>query len=264
MMEEEISTKNELIDSETQSIHSIPQTSNVIKEELIEIDQNDNSNLNVSNKTKENNDNQPYKCSLCEHTFMSHEILQDHIATIHKLPQTSIELIKIDNDQNDNSNPNDGIKTEENPHNQLYKCDSCESHFESHEILKHHVDTIHKVLDEMIHRNECIECGAKFITENLLKKHLGSIHGQKQFSCQICKTAFCKEMEVKKHIRTVHEGKKLFECDICYKVDFVKLAPFIKHMKYIHQIYEIHKTRTLQTTHENSSWCKNYAYLFNM
>ena len=242
MVGEEISTKNELIDSETQSSHPLPQTSNVIKEELIEIDQNDNSNLNISNKTKNVYDDQPIKCSLCEHTFMSHEILQDHIATIHKLPQTSIELIEIDYDQNDNSNPNDGIKTEENPESQLYKCDSCESHFESHEILQHHVDTIHKVLDEMIHRNECIECGAKFITENLLKKHLGSIHGQKQFSCQICKTAFCKEMEVKKHVRTVHEGKKLFECDICYKVDFVKLAPFIKHMKYIHQIYEIKGT----------------------
>ena len=100
---DEISTKNELIDSETQSRHSILQTSNVIKEELIEIDQNDISNLNISTKTKNDYDNQPIKCSLCEHTFMSHEILQDHIATIHKLPQTSIELIDIDNNQNDNS-----------------------------------------------------------------------------------------------------------------------------------------------------------------
>ena len=56
-----------------------------------------------------------------------------------------------------------------------------------------------------------------------MRKHIVSVHeGKKLFKCEICDYTCSQKKEMKKHIGLVHEGKKTFKCVICYDLQLFK------------------------------------------
>ena len=63
----------------------------------------------------------------------------------------------------------------------------------------------------------------EFTSENNKQKYTmeklqitASIHeGKKVFKCNICGKTYCKKQTVNEHIASVHEGIKPFKCEIC-------------------------------------------------
>ena len=68
-----------------------------------------------------------------------------------------------------------------------------------------------------------------------LDKHMKSIHeGKKPFECNVCYTAFSQKGDLKRHIESVHGGKKPFKCNIC-DTAFSAKQDADRHIKSVHE-----------------------------
>ena len=95
-----------------------------------------------------------------------------HLAIVHQ------EKVKVKKEPNSFENePNFGGKTE------VYRCEPCDSSFESQITLDQHNRSYHKK--------------------------------DKQFTCELCDCNFSQKGCLKSHVASVHEQKKSFKCEIC-------------------------------------------------
>ena len=68
-----------------------------------------------------------------------------------------------------------------------------------------------------------------------MKTHIASVHeGKKRFQCDICFTGFKQTSKLKLHISEVHEGKRPYSCEICQKT-FKQKSKLNRHLKEVHK-----------------------------
>ena len=128
-----------------------------------------------------------------------------------------------------------------------YKCDLCNSLFDSEITIRDHVKKVHKGTK---YNSKCESCDKSFPTFFSLKQHMKyHIHeGLKDLpKCDCCDRSFSTESDLKKHneifqevqkdlhnskhIKNIHEGLK---CDSCEK-SLSTEADLKKHIKNVHQ-----------------------------
>ena len=68
-----------------------------------------------------------------------------------------------------------------------------------------------------------------------MEKFTTSIHeGKKVFKCNICGKTFCQKQKVNRHISSVHEGIKRFKCEVCDYSCFLK-STLKTHVASVHE-----------------------------
>ncbi|XP_034564472.1 zinc finger protein 709-like isoform X2 [Notolabrus celidotus] len=116
-------------------------------------------------------------------------------------------------------------------------CGVCGEHFESHEILKVHLQThipikeckvcgkefrspalldAHKITHTGKRSYICSECGKAFSGNSILLSHMRSHTGEKPFACEVCNQGFRSKPCLRSHMRT-HTGERPFPCSVCGK-----------------------------------------------
>ena len=152
------------------------------------------------------------KCSFCEETFPTFDLLESHVESCQKLAAQ-------------------------------FSCDDCNQMFFRFEELKTHCQEVHgnlecetgqngaieflidgeseacllRLEEKKIERKfECVECLKSFTTKLQLKHHLNIHLGLKPYSCEICNKSFTQPTHLKIH-RRVHDGSKPYMCSVCGK-----------------------------------------------
>ena len=151
--------------------------------------------------------NKPFKCDLCELRFTVKHNMKRHMENVHegKKPTctschktfTSRSYLKVHI---------------ESVHfgKRSFKCIKCESRFATKSDLKIHIETFHEGKKPLV----CDICEQKFATNSNLKKHFKLAHVRRPYKCHICIYAASYHIDLKKHIEVVHEGQKLFSCEL--------------------------------------------------
>ena len=85
-----------------------------------------------------------------------------------------------------------------------YKCQDCDTFFETKRYLKRHVSKVHlkmKPLKKFI----CYECQAPFEQKQRLEYHMNKDHlNFKPNECDMCKKSFYVKANLKRHLKTIH------------------------------------------------------------
>ena len=64
----------------------------------------------------------------------------------------------------------------------------------------------------------CTFCDQKFESENILKEHVHSVHdGLKPHKCEDCGKSFGNISILERHLHVVHDGYKDYKCEFCDK-----------------------------------------------
>ena len=98
--------------------------------------------------------------------------------------------------------------------------------------------------------NEMIEISASASIKSSLKKHVNFVHeGKRLFKCEICNGRFTEKIKLKQHIEDVHclttisivhEGNKSFQCELCVFTT-QKNCDLRKHKSEVHEEEKPHQ-----------------------
>ncbi|XP_059472433.1 zinc finger protein 3-like isoform X2 [Neocloeon triangulifer] len=151
-------------------------------------------------------DDEVFRCHLCEFSTFSVTELEQHAATVHA-------------------------------HDVRYKCNICEfacnfnkdyySHMREHfpgppfacDNCEYRCDRIHQVLSHRLQHSDekpfcCHECGFKCRTKPNLTQHQRSHTGQRPFTCEACGRSFGMKSTLEQHLAT-HSSDRPYLCDTC-------------------------------------------------
>ena len=190
--------KNKLSpDKETQS----PNKSNFENEH--DDDKNNMGGEEMFKNTEDNTtDDNVYECDLCENkiSFDSADSLTIHILTIHT--------------------------------NQ-FKCETCDESFKNYHLLEKHKRKVHDTAPNH-HKCKSENCNEMFDTEELMQEHFQICRTIRK--CVACGKVFSRAKQLKLHIQVVHEGKKIYQCEMndCGK-SFVDARGLKEHIGYTHE-----------------------------
>ena len=115
----------------------------------------------------------PFKCTICNKTFMMKRTLADHISTVHEGKN-------------------------------LLQCSHCVKTFGYKTSLDDHISKVHEGKSEL-HRVQCKLCD-KVLSKNYMRDHVLTVHERKK-ECLICHQQFKTKRILTDHISTVHEEK---------------------------------------------------------
>ena len=115
----------------------------------------------------------PFKCTVCNKTFMMKRTLADHISTVHEGKN-------------------------------LLQCSHCVKTFGYKTSLDDHISKVHEGKSEL-HRVQCKLCD-KVLSKNYMRDHVLTVHERKK-ECLICHQQFKTKRTLTDHISTVHEEK---------------------------------------------------------
>ena len=139
------------------------------------------------------------KCKECDNRFFTEQDMQKHIKVRHKRKLTdhicticgyktnhSIQILRRHMLTHSNERP--------------YKCDQCDQHFKTSEILKNHYEVVHVGT-----RNyKCSYCQKEFKKPYALKRHLDIHVGNYQAYCKICDKGFVQSINYQLHMKKHH------------------------------------------------------------
>ena len=87
----------------------------------------------------------------------------------------------------------------------------------------------------VINKFTCEICGKQFLSKEVLKKHMQALHKGLRFSCDQCNFSSATLFALKMHIKTIHEKVKSFLCDQCdYKA--ASKNTLNKHIRTAHEL----------------------------
>lgn len=115
----------------------------------------------------------PFKCTVCNKTFMMKRTLTDHISAVHEGKN-------------------------------LLQCPYCVKTFGYKTSLDDHISKVHEGKSEL-HRVKCKLCD-KVLSKNYMRDHVLTVHEKKK-ECLICHQQFKTKRNLTDHISTVHEEK---------------------------------------------------------
>ena len=113
-----------------------------------------------------------YKCVICSAIFEKEEKVQDHITSVHEVPEEKIRFIEIVSEE--------GIKS--------YKCLICSVDFPEEEIVKKHISDEH---GPALFKCDFEACEYTNPRISQMKQHIDTVHKRlKTHQCHICKKDF--------------------------------------------------------------------------
>ena len=143
-----------------------------------------------------------FPCEKCGKTFMSKDIMINHLETHIAKPS------------------------------EIFYCNICHTKFT---LRKNYLRHIKEIYDGENPRHLCEVCGDLFCTGKLLKKHHNEVH-KEVISCPICDQIFTTKMALQRHTNHL----SAFNCGECGK-QFCNKKTFCVHMKYVHlKFVDIH------------------------
>ncbi|XP_063230548.1 uncharacterized protein LOC134535404 [Bacillus rossius redtenbacheri] len=119
------------------------------------------------------------------------------------------------------------FKPEVPAHSKPFKCDKCGRRYllewalEKHQRLQHRGDESSSY--------QCDHCGKVFSCKKFLEKHL-VVHGEKQFACELCDSAFVRASSLAIHVGRVHTASKQHCCEHC-GLEFVRRGDLTEHIR---------------------------------
>ena len=111
----------------------------------------------------------------------------------------------------------------------LFPCKICEKVFSRKDLLKEHMNTLHK------RPYKCPSCPYETAQESRLTRHIQAVHDKiKKYFCEQCSYATSDNYSLKFHIKSVHEKLKPFICEQCTYATTTRQA-LNNHIKAVHE-----------------------------
>jgi len=173
------------------------------------------SELSTNSNKKLDNDERPFKCSLCNMGFTVKKKLKRHLK-VHEDPYKCEKCDEVFWKKS-------LLKSHAETHKIHAKCEECCKSFTSEESFQRHMKT---------HNPEpavCEICNKTFKSKHKLATHFLVHSGEKPHKCSLCNSAFSQKAHLKTHM-LVHTGERPFSCDICGKAFSLK-ANLAAHRK---------------------------------
>ncbi|XP_064608172.1 zinc finger protein Xfin-like [Liolophura sinensis] len=92
--------------------------------------------------------------------------------------------------------------------NSVFRCDLCDSQFNSFESIEAHSNQKHK-------RYLCDYCGKSFTAKPNRDRHVRYHTGERPYRCELCKQSFFRGDDLKYHRTTRHSSHKPHRCTVC-------------------------------------------------
>jgi len=146
-----------------------------------------------------------HRCSRCKISFPNYPEFRKHYYTLHLLPK----------------------KQEA----QSVLCPTCGEKFITKNDLWHHQKVAHEGTK---YRFKCSQCDYVSVGWSHVRKHEKIKHGEREFSCVLCKLKFVRERDLNKHFDRVHRKELPFECGIC-KRGFFRDTELRRHSQTKHR-----------------------------
>ena len=87
---------------------------------------------------------------------------------------------------------------------------------------------------------------------NMNKENLNTIHeGERLFKCNVCDSSFSQKSALKAHVASYHEGKKPFQCTAC-NASFAQNVSLKKHVVTVHEGKKPNQSRNRNTARKNT------------
>ena len=201
----------------------------------------------------------PFKCDICDSTFVKKGSLHDHTRTQHegvKAYECNICKMRF-GDKSHVYNHKKGVHQKDKPfkcpicitYSSMYQsalnihiaavhegkkpfeCSNCNSKFASNSLMRRHYKLIHE--DKSLEEHICPYCDRIFKLKQYLKRHI-EIYEGKRYECTLCQKTYSQAGPLKQHFSIVHDGQKRLNCEIC-DLDFKSKQGLFIHIKRIHK-----------------------------
>lgn len=151
-----------------------------------------------------------HKCSKCEYSCGSKDVLRRHERFKHPDSKNCLEFEREENEVS-------------------FCCDVCGKKVASSSSLYSH---------KLVHLERtwpCSQCGKKFRTQEASALHEIEAHSNEEFLCTICARSCASKRKLREHTRLVHlpDSEKPYQCSICSK-GFLGKNSLQSHMSSIH------------------------------
>jgi len=162
-------------------------------------------------------------CKECDKTFLTEDILRNHIIEKHNLGITDSKVFRclecpFTTKMKGNLNVHVLIKhSNERP----FKCTQCDASFAVNFYLTRHMKKEHEVKHmKTVNEYKCMDCNLSFARNDSLKKHARhhqnpSNSNVKIFHCEMCNYKALTKYSVDVHMRTKHSSESPYKCTEC-------------------------------------------------
>ena len=178
------------------------------------------SGSNVKLHISTHNGEKPYKCQLCQKSFVRSSHVKEHMRIHTGEAPYKCQLCQKLFNFSGNLKMHMRTHTGQKP----YKCQFCHNSFSQSSNLKTHMIT---------HTEEkpykCQLCQKSFVKSSTVKQHMIIHTGDAPYKCQLCQKLFNFSCNLKVHMRT-HTGQKPYKCQFCHN-SFSQSSHLKTHMR---------------------------------